>query len=189
MNEYEIGSAIIKLMQGVVYRETDEDTWLTLQRASAPVRDHFAAIGVDVVVDDIEGYAFLRSRPVPEGETGLPRLVQRRKLGYNLSVLLVLLRKRLLEFETTDGTGRLVLTTAAMVDMLRTFQADSTNDARLAEQAQQTINKASDLGFLTTVRNQPGYWEVKRILRAYVDVEAIERFLDEFAATSGGDDD
>ena len=50
-------------MQGVVYRESHEDTWLTLDRSGAGVRDHFATIGVDVVVDDDEGYAFLRSRP------------------------------------------------------------------------------------------------------------------------------
>ena len=52
-----IGSAIIRLMQGVIYRELDEDTWLTLDRSGAGVRDHFATIGVEVVVDDAEGYA------------------------------------------------------------------------------------------------------------------------------------
>ena len=57
-NEHAIASAIIRLMQGVVYRESDEDTWLTLERLGAGVRDHFATIGVDVVVDDAEGYAY-----------------------------------------------------------------------------------------------------------------------------------
>ena len=54
---------IIRLMQGVIYQESDEDTWLTLERSGAGVRDHFATIGVDVVVDSDEGYAFLRSGP------------------------------------------------------------------------------------------------------------------------------
>lgn len=66
------GSAIIRLMQGVVYREADEDTWATLDRQGAGVRDHFTAIGIDVVVDDVEGYAYLRSRPEAEGEDPLP---------------------------------------------------------------------------------------------------------------------
>ena len=75
-----VGSAIIRLMQGVVYREADEDSWLTLERSGGSVRDHFAAIGVDVVVDDAEGYAYLRSRSDVEGEERLPRLVYRRSL-------------------------------------------------------------------------------------------------------------
>ncbi len=106
---------------GVVYRESDEDTWLTLERSGAGVRDHFATIGVDVVVDDAEGYAYLRSQPSEEGDEELPRLVRRRALTYNVSLLLVLLRKRLVEFETTGGEGRLVLTTDQIVEMLRLF--------------------------------------------------------------------
>ena len=74
--ERAVATAIIRLMQGVVYREHDEDTWSTLERQGAGVRDHFATIGVDVVVDDAEGYAYLRSRPEEDGEEALPRLVR-----------------------------------------------------------------------------------------------------------------
>ena len=140
-NEHAVASAIIRLMQGVIYRESDEDTWLTLERLGAGVRDHFATIGVDVVVDDAEGYAYLRSRPEEDGDEALPRLVRRRALTYNVSLLLVLLRKRLVEFETTGGDGRLVLTTDQIVEMLRLFQTESTNDARVVDQAETTIRE------------------------------------------------
>lgn len=55
--EHAIAAAIVRLMRGVVYRETDEESWAALGRHGAAVRDHFATIGVDVVVDDAEGYA------------------------------------------------------------------------------------------------------------------------------------
>jgi hypothetical protein len=175
-NEHAVASAIIRLMQGVVYRESDEDTWLTLERLGAGVRNHFAAIGVDVVVDDAEGYAYLRSRPEEDGDESLPRLVRRRALTYNVSLLLVLLRKRLVEFETTGGEGRLVLTTDQIVEMLRLFQAESTNDARIADQAETTIKKAAELGFLRQLRGQRDHWEVRRILKAYVDAQTLSDF-------------
>ncbi len=54
-DQHAAASAIIRLMQGVVYRESDEDTWLALDRVGAGVRDHFATIGVDVVIDDRRG--------------------------------------------------------------------------------------------------------------------------------------
>jgi hypothetical protein len=145
-------------MQGVVYRESDEEAWLTLERSGAGVRDHFATIGVDVVVDDVEGYGYLRSRPDVEGEEALPRLVRRRSLTYNVSLLLVLLRKRLVEFETTGAEGRLVLSTEQIVDLLRVFQADSSNEARVVDQAERTIGKAAELGFLHQLRGQTGQW-------------------------------
>ena len=60
-DEHAVAAAIIHLMRGVVYREQDEPTWTALGRHAPAVRDHFAAIGVDVVVDDTEGYAYLQS--------------------------------------------------------------------------------------------------------------------------------
>lgn len=190
-NERAVAAAIIRLMQGVVYRTSDEDTWLTLERAGAGVRDHFATIGIDVVVDDAEGYAYLRSRPSEDGEEALPRLVRRRALTYNVSLLLVLLRKRLVEFETSGGEGRLVLSTDQIVEMLRLFQHESTNDARVVDQAETTVKKAAELGFLRQLRGQRDHWEVRRILKAYVDAQTLSDFaskLREYAGTAAQDD-
>jgi hypothetical protein len=185
-----VAHAVIRLMQGVVYRESDEDTWLTLERSGAGVRDHFATIGVEVVVDTDEGYAFLRSRPEVEGEEALPRLVRRRTLTYPVSLLLVLLRKRLVEFETGGGEGRLVLSTEQIVEMLRLFQAESANDARVVDTIESTIKKAAELGFLRQVRGQSDQWEVRRILKAYVDAETLSDFaakLRQYAGTVAAD--
>lgn len=190
-DDHATASAIIRLMQGVVYRDSDEDTWLTLDRLGAGVKDHFGAIGVDVVIDDTEGYAYLRSRPEEEGEEALPRLVRRRALTYNVSLLLVLLRKRLVEFETTAGEGRLVLTTDQIVEMLRLFQAESSNDARVVDQAETTIKKAAELGFLRLLRGQRDQWEVRRILKAYIDAQTLSDFADklrEYAGTAAADE-
>ena len=190
-NEHAGGSAIIRLMQGVVYRESDEDTWITLERLGGGVRDHFATIGIDVVTDDAEGYAYLRSRPTEDGEEALPRLVRRRALTYNVSLLLVLLRKRLVEFETTGGEGRLVLSTDQIVEMLRLFQSESTNDARAVDQAETTIKKAAELGFLRQLRGQNDQWEVRRILKAYVDAQTLSDFaakLREYAGAGESDE-
>ncbi|MBP8919491.1 MAG: DUF4194 domain-containing protein [Micropruina sp.] len=174
--EYAVGAAIIRLMRGVVYRETDEDSWTTLQHQSAQIRDHFDTIGVDVVVDDTEGYAYLRSVDDNEEEQPLPRLVMRRSLTYNVSLLLVLLRKRLVEFETSGSEGKLVLSRDQIVTLLRLFLADSTNEARVIDTVDTTVRRAADLGFLRPLRGQPDHWEVRRILKAYVDAQTMSDF-------------
>lgn len=187
-DQHAVASAIIRLMQGVIYRETDEQTWTALERSGAGVRDHFATIGIDVVVDDGEGYAYLRSRPEVEGQEALPRLVHRRSLTYPVSLLLVLLRKRMVEFETSGSEGRLVLTTEQIVELLRVFGASSTNEARLVDQAQRTISKVAELGFLRQLRGQPDHWEVRRILKAYVDAQAMSGFAAKLREYAGKDD-
>jgi hypothetical protein len=187
--EQAVATTIITLMRGVVYRETNEDAWTALDRHASAVRDHFDTIGVEVVVDETEGYAYLRSRVEDEDGESLPRLVNRRRLTYNVSLLLVLLRKRLLEFETTGGEGKLVLSREQIVEMLRLFLADSTNEARVVDQVDRTISKVVELGFLRALRSQPHHYEVRRILKAYVDAQTLSDFagkLEEYAGASAG---
>lgn len=187
MSEHDTATAIIRLMQGVVYRESDEQSWAALKAELGAIRDHFATIGIDVVIDDVEGYAYLRTRETPEGEEPLPRLVRRRSLTYNVSLLLVLLRGRLMEFETTGGEGKLVLTTEQIVEMLRLFQRDTSNEARIVDQAETTIKKVEELGFLKLLRGSRNEWEVRRILKAYVDAQTMHGFeaqLREYATGS-----
>jgi hypothetical protein len=183
--EHAVAAAIIHLMRGVVYREQDEPTWTALGRHAPPVRDHFAAIGVDVIVDDAEGYAYLQSRADADGEEPLPRLVARRTLTYNVSLLLVLLRKRLVEFESAGGEGKLVLSRDQIVEMLRLFLAESTNEARVIDQADSTIRRAAELGFLRQLRGRTDQWEVRRILKAYVDAQTLSDFAGKLADYAG----
>jgi hypothetical protein len=185
--EQAVATTIITLMRGVVYRETNEDAWTALDRHASAVRDHFDTIGVEVVVDETEGYAYLRSHADDEEGEPLPRLVNRRRLTYNVSLLLVLLRKRLLEFETTGGEGKLVLSREQVVEMLRLFLADSTNEARVVDQVDRTISKVVELGFLRALRGQQHHYEVRRILKAYVDAQTLSDFagkLEEYAGAS-----
>lgn len=164
-------------MQGVVYRETDLASWDVLEHSPAPVLDHFSRIGIDVVIDKDEGYAYLRSKPEIEGEDPLPRLIHRRTQTYPVSLLLVLLRKRMVEFETSGSEGRLVLSTLEIVEMMKLFQAESTNEVRLSDIAQATIKKVAELGFLRKMRGEDDRWEVLRILKAYVSAEVLADFV------------
>jgi Domain of unknown function (DUF4194) len=183
--EHAAAAAIIQLMRGVVYREHDESTWTTLDGDAPAIRDHFATVGVDVIVDDMEGCAYLQTRPEADAEEPLPRLVNRRTLTYNVSLLLVLLRKRLVEFETSTGEGKLVLSRDQIVEMLRLFLSESTNEARVVDQVDTTIRRATELGFLRLLRGRTDQWEVRRILKAYVDAQTLSDFAGRLAEYAG----
>ena len=171
--EHSVASTVIELMRGVVYQESHETAWQTLGRYSGQIRDHFATLGVDVIVDDTEGYAYLKTRPETEGEEPLPRLVRRRTLTHSQSILLVLLRKRLVEFETAGTGDKLVLTRDQLVDELRTFLPGTAKESRIVDNVDATIRQITDMGFLRTLRDSSDRWEVRRILKAYVDAETL----------------
>jgi hypothetical protein len=189
--EHAVASTIIELMRGVVYQETHEPAWQALDRHSGLIRDHFATLGVDVIVDDTEGFAYLKTRPEAEGEEPLPRLVRRRTLTHSQSILLVLLRKRLVEFETAGTGGKLVLTRDQIIDELRTFLPDAAKESRVVDSVDTTIRQITDMGFLRPLRDSNERWEVRRVIKAYVDAETLGDYaarLEQYAADLGGDD-
>ncbi|TYC07375.1 DUF4194 domain-containing protein [Actinomadura syzygii] len=157
-------------MKGVVYRDTHEKAWRHLVDLQAQVRDHVAVLGLLLIIDEAEGYAFLRSRPDDEGDyDGLPRLIPRRSLSFHVSLLLALLRKRLAEFDARGAETRLMLSRSQIVEMLALFLPDGSNEARLVNQVDAHINKVVELGFLRRVTGQDDLFEVRRILKAFVD--------------------
>jgi hypothetical protein len=166
-----LSPVLIALMKGITYREADVALWQSLLALSARVREHVVVLGLDLVLDEAEGYAYLRQRPNVEGEPELPRLVVRRQLGYHVSLLIALLRKKLAEFDARSGDTRLVLSKEEIADLVRTFLPDTSNEARLVDRVGTHINKIVELGFLRPLRGQEDSFEVQRILKAFVDAQ------------------
>lgn len=180
-----LGQLLISLYRGVVYQDSDSSLWQDLIDMQAGIQDHISVIGMQLILDESEGYAYLRQRPVEEGEAELPRLVQRRQLAYPVSLLLVLLRKKLAEHDATDGDPRLILSREQILEIGRVFLADSANEAKLMDRLDSQINRVIELGFLRRLRDQQGQFEVRRIIKAYVDAQWLadfDRRLDAYQA-------
>jgi hypothetical protein len=181
--------AAVALMKGAVHRDAHEQAWQQVLRLQAQLRDHMDIVGLDLVIDEAEGYAYLRSKP-DDPDHPIPRLVPRHRLSLPVSLLLALLRKALAEFDATSGEGRLVVTRDRIIDDLRVLLAETTNEARMVDQVDRTLAKVVDLGFLRPVRGSAGEdaWEVRRILKAFVDAQwlgQLDARLSEYAEQLG----
>lgn len=190
--EPDLPLVVTQLMKGVIYRDTHDRAWHSLLELQPQARDYVDVLGLQVVVDEAEGYAFLRQRPVdPDDSASLPRLIPRRALSFHVSVLLALLRKKLAEFDAQGADTRLMLTRDQMVEMVRVFLPETSNEARLIDQIDAYINKVVELGFLRPAKNSEQTYEVRRILKAFVDGQWLADFdtkLAEYAALLAGEE-
>jgi len=185
----ELGSVVVPLLKGVLYRDDDPALWAALIALQARVRDYMGVLNLDLLLDESEGYAFLKARPAPEDESASQplRLVARRPLSFQLSLLLALLRKKLVEFDASGADTRLVLSLDAVVELVRVFSPANANEARLMDQVQAQLNKLVDLGFVRRLKSAssristPDY-EVQRILKAFVDAQWLADFDARLAA-------
>jgi hypothetical protein len=170
-----------------MYREEDERLWGALLALQARLRDYVTVLGLELVLDEAEGYAFLRSRPEQSGEepeTKLPRLVARRPLTFPISLLLALLRKKLAEFDASGSDTRLVLSRDDIVGLVSVFLPERSNEAKLVDQIETHINRVVELGFLRRLKSASGpvTFEVRRILKAFVDAQWLADFDARLAA-------
>ncbi len=115
----------------------------------------------------------------------------RRPLSFPVSLLLALLRRKLAEFDASGADTRLILSRDEVVDLVRLFQADSSNEVKLIDQIETHINKIIELGFLRKLKAPAGQvasYEVRRILKAFVDAQWLADFdakLAEYQAKLG----
>ena len=178
----ELQHVLVALMKGILEREHAPALWQGLLAHQARVRDHVAVIGLDLTLDEAEGHAYLRQKPQLEGEPELPRLITRRQHGFSISLMLALLRKKLAEHDAMSGETRLVVTLADIVDMLRLFLPATANEARLRDRVDRDVGRVVELGFLRPLKGRDDTYEVRRILRSFVDAQWLGQLNERLAA-------
>lgn len=189
-DELSLPLVVTHLMKGVVYRDTHEKVWQHLVQLVPRVSDYVATLGLIVVVDESEGYAFLRSKPEDPEDSGgesaaIPRLIPRHALSFHTSLMLALLRKKLAESDALDDGYRLILSRDQILDTMLMFMPASSNEAKITDNIDRTISKVVELGFLRRMPKQDNQFEVRRVLKAFVDGQWLAEFdsrLAEYAA-------
>jgi len=171
---------LIQLIKGVLYQDRHHKYWLPLLQSQAAVQDYFKPIGLILYIDEAEGYAFLKQQDIdPEtpADQTLPRLIARRSLTFPVSLLLVLLRKRLVEEDALGEASRVILSREQIIDLMSLFMPEQKNEARLNDQIKTAINRAVDYGFLRKLeKGEKEMFEIRRILKAFVDAQWLDDF-------------
>lgn len=165
---------ILKLLQGVVYY--DDKQWAQLISYAAPIKRHFAAIGLQLHLDEAEGYAYLTQPDDEDSSVNLPRLVRRIPLTYDATLLCVLLRESLQQFDArSPDEPRHVLSRAQIKEMMQLFFAEQTDMTRLERRIDSAIRQVENVGFLRKLNNldEEDLYEVRRIIKAKIAADTL----------------
>ncbi|HVC94274.1 MAG TPA: DUF4194 domain-containing protein, partial [Pirellulales bacterium] len=164
----EMGIPAVRLMQGVLYAE-DESAWDILLSYELDIADHFARVGLSVVIDRAEGLAYLRQLGDEERMSGyerLPRLFRRTPLGYDATLLCVLLREEYRRFEDEDlENERCVVDIDTLLDGWKSFFPAESDEVQLRKRLHAMLKKLEELKFVATFESENGEWEVRKILK------------------------
>lgn len=170
--------AAVRLLQGVVYYDDNAKVWDLILRFATPLREYFSKIGLALIVDEPDGMAYLRQVNDDSDSSdyeALPRLFRRTPLGYEGSLLAVLLRDLLRQFEEEDlQNQRCVVSQRDLLDMWRAFFSRQSDEVKLNRTLLSSLRKLEDLKFVKQFEDEPPSWEIRRILKARVPISELE---------------
>ena len=179
----------VRLLQGVIYAD-EARVWDILLRSRSALEAHFARFGLLLVVDEPEGYAFVRQwsdDECPEGYEQVPKLVRRVQLGYAPTLMAVLLRDELRRYEEEEvHNERCVVEAEVLFDQWKSFFPTQFDEPRQRKEFAAAMNKLDDLGFVRKFGDNPEAWEVRRILKARLPAAELEALKDQLRAAQAG---
>ncbi len=167
-----ISPIIIQLLKGILFRNQHPVLWNDLLALQTQVLDYVKVIGLDLDINDEEGYAWLTQIiPDQDEQNPLPRLIARRPLSYPISLLCVLLRKKMAEADSSGAEMRVIVSRQDLINTMLVFMPEKSNEAQIAATINATINKVAELGFLRKLKNDDENLEIQRIISALVDAD------------------
>lgn len=155
-----------RLLTEPIYRE-DSALWEVIRAERDSISHYYRQMGQEVVIDEAEGYAFLRQIEGEENER-VPRIGSSQPLGYAATLLLVCLREELARFDAQLGAStRLVLTRSQLRALVGQFVRETNDETRDIRTLDAAIRRLEVLRFLRPLGSADGdTYEVMRILKA-----------------------
>ncbi|MEO6003416.1 MAG: DUF4194 domain-containing protein [Opitutus sp.] len=168
----------VHLLQGPVF-EHEAERWRRMTTSKNDLAGYFSQIGLRLVVDSSEGYAYLEQ--LPDEELGdMPRIVKRRQLSLQATVYGFFLRQeldRVLKEDPANLRVRILLSSAR--ELVAEFFPATNNDTGDRQGAMKHLGELADLGFVRKV-SEPGeepLFELTRLLRAKFNPAAADEML------------
>lgn len=169
----------IKLVKGPV-DYTDKSIWEKLLQYKKELTAFLPQMGLQLVLEEEDGYAYVEQTWQEEDENAVS-WITRRSLTYEESIMLILLRDMMAEFETSESSNReLIRKRREIKEYAELFFKENASRVKFLKEIDRLIDKAADFGFLTLVDDQEVLDEqrfrIKKIIKAKISSEQIDDF-------------
>jgi hypothetical protein len=170
-------TAIILLLKGLFYKTDNEKAFFELQNSSyGAISEYFYTIGLEVMLDIDDGYAYLQNKVYEEESEALPKLISSRELNYKVSLLCVLLRKRIVDFDMQNENERAIVTKEDIISEILLFLDIKFNEVKVKKEIESSIKKVEELGFLKKLKINDDAYEIRNSIKSFIDASWLDDF-------------
>ncbi len=168
--------AIVKLLKGLV--ERNSNVWEDIIHYQSEIQEYISQIGLELIVKKDDGFAFVKQFEDNEGKT--LGLVQRRQIGFETSIVLVVLRQSLEEFDSnpTQLATEKFITDIEIKEELELFLQEGYNKLKFQKDLDSYIKKVVELGYLKEIINKESEtkYQIHRIIKEKITLDILQEF-------------
>ncbi len=182
-------SVLIKLLKGPV-EYLEKTAWEQLLQYQVELTRFLQQLGLILVLEKDDGYAYLEQTRLDE-EENVVGWVRRVQLGYEESILLVLLRDMMAEFEVGEVSSReLIKKRREIKEYAELFFKENPSRVKFIRDLDRLIDKVEEIDFIEKVENNDipdeQKFRIKKIIKARVDNELLENFKQQLIEHAAG---
>lgn len=169
--------AIVKLLKSPV--ERNSPVWDDVVNYQIEIQDYINQIGLELIVKKDEGFAFVKQYEDSEGNT--LGLIVRRQIGFETSIILVVLRQSLEEFDSNPTQFQVAekfITDSEIKEELELFLQEGYNRLRFLKDLDKYIKNVVDLGYLKEVskKDNETKYQIHRIIKEKITLDILQEF-------------
>jgi hypothetical protein len=169
--------AIVKLLKGTINR--DSNIWEDVINYQIEIQNYIGQIGLELIVKKEEGFAFVKQLEDSEGNT--LNLVTRRQIGFEISIVLVVLRQCLEEFDSNPTQFQVFekfITDTEIKEEVELFLPEKFNRVKFLKDLDGYINNIVKLGYLSEINKKENEtkYQIQRIIKEKVTLDILQEF-------------
>ncbi|MCF2737205.1 DUF4194 domain-containing protein [Bacteroides caecigallinarum] len=173
------GRTVVRLLKGPV-EVTDTNAWEDILNYQSEINKYLANIGIELIVKRDEGFAYIKQ--IVDDEDRTTGLIPRQQLGFEISVILIILRQMLEEFDSNMdelyATERFV-SADELKERIEIFLPERFNRVKLLSEIDTYINRIVALGYLKLIkRDNVNTYQIHRIIKEKVTLDKLQEFKD-----------
>lgn len=169
--------AIVRLLKSTI--ERNSTLWEDVINYQLEIQDFISQLGLELIVKKDEGFAFVKQFEDSEGNT--LGLITRRRIGFETSIVIVVLRHSLEEFDSNPTQFKVAekfITDLEIKEEVELFLPEKFNRVKFMKELDSYINRIVELGYLKEINKKDNEtkYQIHRIIKEKVTLDILQEF-------------
>ncbi len=169
--------AIVKLLKGTV--ESRDIVWNDILMYQIEIQNYISQIGLELVVKENDGYAFVKQFEI-DNEGNTIGIASKRQIGFETSVILIILRQLIEEFENNpiEAISEKYITHEELINEIELFLSEKYNKVQFFKDIDKFIKRVVDLGYLKEIKTDSTEqrYKIHKIITEKITLDTLNEF-------------